>query len=247
MSPDGHAILDQLRAVEAERVLRAADSALQARVDAVKQFQHARFAKTYADLLAQPRYTRAARFFLDELYGPHDFTQRDAQFARIVPGLVRLFPHDIVTTVRALGELHALSERLDTAMGRVLPDGPLTAVAYVAAWQAVGEPPQRQRQIDLMLDVGRALERYTKNPFMRHTLRLMRGPAQAMGLGALQSFLESGFDTFRDMRGAEPFLRTVADREKALAEALFAADAVALATSPPPIGGGSGGLLGQLP
>jgi hypothetical protein len=247
MSPDGLAILDQLRAVEAERVLRAADPALQARVDAVKHFQHARFEKTYADLLAQPRYARAARFFLDELYGPHDFTQRDAQFARIVPGLVRLFPHDIVTTVRALGELHAMSERLDTAMGRVLGDGELTAAPYVAAWQAVGEPGQRQRQIDLMLGVGRALERYTKNPFMRHSLRLMRGPAQAMGMGALQSFLESGFDTFRDMRGAEPFLRIVGDREKALAEALFAADAVALATSPPPTDGSSGGLLGQLP
>ncbi len=226
---------------------RAADPALQTRVDAVKRFQHARFAKTYADLLAQPRYTRAARFFLDELYGPHDFTQRDAQFARIVPGMVRLFPHDIVTTVRALGELHAMSERLDTAMARALPDATVSAAAYTAAWQAVGEPPQRQRQIDLMLEIGRALERYTRNPFLRHSLRLMRGPAQAMGLGALQSFLESGFDTFRDMRGAESFLRTVADREKALAEALFAADAVALATGVAPPGDNAAALLGQLP
>ena len=58
----------------------------------------------------------AARFFLDDLYGPRDFSERDAQFARIVPALVRLFPHEIVGTVQALAALHALSERLDSAM-----------------------------------------------------------------------------------------------------------------------------------
>ncbi len=61
----------------------------------------------------------AARFFLDDLYGPEDFTRRDEQFARVVPGLVRLFPQEIVGTVISLGELHALSEQFDTAMARV--------------------------------------------------------------------------------------------------------------------------------
>jgi hypothetical protein len=50
----------------------------------------------------------------------------------------------------------------------------------------------------------------------------MRGPAAAAGLGALQGFLERGFDTFRDMSGAEVFLSTIASRERALAARLFA-------------------------
>ena len=37
---------------------------------------------------------------------------------------------------------------------------------------------------------------------LRNSLRLMRGPAQVAGLGDLQAFLESGFETFRAMRGA---------------------------------------------
>jgi hypothetical protein len=59
-----------------------------------------------------------------------------------------------------------------------------------------------------MLAVGTALDRYTRNPLLRHSLRLMRGPAQAAGLGVLQAFLERGFDTFGEMRGATEFLQT---------------------------------------
>jgi hypothetical protein len=116
-----------------------------------------------------------------------------------------------------------LSETLDTAMARALPGAePITGARYGLAWRTVGQPPQREQQIALMLGVGSALDRYTRNPLLRHTLRLMRGPAHAAGLGALQAFLETGFDTFREMRGAAPFLDTVATRERALAARLFA-------------------------
>jgi hypothetical protein len=50
----------------------------------------------------------------------------------------------------------------------------------------------------------------------------MRGPATAAGLAALQGFLERGFDTFRDMRGADHFLATIASRERSLAAHLYA-------------------------
>ena len=219
-------ILQCLQSVAEQRALRAADAGLAARVREIKRYQHTRFATTYADLLSSPRYARAAQFFLDDLYGPGDFSARDDQFARIVPGLTRLFPHEIVETVRGLGELHALSERLDTAMGRVITDFPegqlLDAASYGRAWRDVGEPELREQQISLMLAVGSALDRYTRNPLLRHSLRLMRAPAHAAGLGALQSFLENGFDTFRQMRGATEFLATIATRERELAVRLFA-------------------------
>jgi hypothetical protein len=162
-----------------------------------------------------------ARFFLGELYGPGDFSKRDAQFARVVPGLVRLFPNEVVHTVQTLGDLHALSEELDTAMGSVVPDGPVGAAAYKEAWQTVGRRADRAAQIALMRRVGDALDAYTRNPLLRHSLRLMRGPARLAGLAELQSFLETGFDTFREMKGAKEFLDTVVQRERAFAAELF--------------------------
>jgi hypothetical protein len=219
------AILEFLAAVDAERAARAGDSALAARVQAIKRYQQRRFESTYADLLAHPRYGGASRFFLDELYGPTDFTQRDTQFARVVPGLVRLFPDEVVGTVRALASLHALSERFDTAMGRALDSHDVNAGDYVRAWQRCNQAADRERQVALLLAVGESLDSLTRSALLRHSLRLMRAPARAAGLAALQAFLERGFDTFRGMRGAKEFLALVGERERALAARLFSTDA----------------------
>ena len=76
-------------------------------------------------------------------------------------------------------------------------------------------------QLALTLSIGDSLDKLTRKPLLRHTLRMMRGPARAAGLSALQQFLESGFDTFSAMRGAKEFLAMVSTREHALVTALF--------------------------
>lgn len=233
--PVAQRILGHLASVDAERAVRAADAALAARVVALKHYQQQRFEHTYADLLAHPRYAGASNFFLQELYGPSDFTRRDAQFARVVPALVRLFPAEVVATVEALAELHALSERFDTEMGRLLSGTSVDPASYVLAWQGCGNASGRERQIALLERVGRSLDDLTRNPVLRHSLRLMRAPARAAGLSALQAFLESGFDTFRGMRGSDEFLSLIGQRERQLAALLF--------TAPP----ADAARLGQLP
>ncbi|MBI5255019.1 MAG: hypothetical protein HY855_00860 [Burkholderiales bacterium] len=221
MDPVTAEILEHIARVEALRQERAADRQLAGKVLALKTYQAARFARTYADLLQDARYCGAATFFLDELYGPQEFAARDAQFARIVPPLVRMFPREIAETVNALARLHALSEALDTEMARHLPAARLDAPGYVRIWQTTGQPEARAKQIALTLQIGRALDHYTRSSVLRTGLRMMRGPARAAGLGDLQRFLESGFDTFGAMKGAEPFLAIVQAREEALAAALF--------------------------
>jgi hypothetical protein len=244
MSEEARRILALLTVVDEERRRRAEDVGLGGAVLELKRYQQQRFARTYADLLASARYGAAARFFLDELYGPRDYSRRDAQFARVVPSMVRLFPAELVSTVLALAELHALSETLDTAMARVIGGTGISAAAYVSAWQSVGQPQNRARQIDLTLVVGSALDRLTRKPLLRHTLHLMRAPARAAGLGQLQAFLESGFDTFKAMGSAAEFLRVVGQRERALADALFGTPRSATMADE---GAAAAELLGQLP
>ncbi len=221
-------MLAHLSAVDAQRQLRNAEPGLNARVQSLKLYQQQRFSRTYADLLNTPRYEKATQFFLQELYGPGDFSRRDAQFARVVPALVRIFPAEVVATVAKLARLHAISELMDTRMAQQLGASPLNASSYIAAWQACGEALQRQLQIELTIAVGASLEQLTRKPLLRQALRLMRGPATAAGMSELQRFLETGFDTFREMRGATEFLQVVRQREEALAEALFKPGAAAL-------------------
>ncbi|MFZ4652089.1 MAG: FFLEELY motif protein [Rubrivivax sp.] len=224
MDARGQQILQQLQAVQVERTRRQGEPKLEQAVTAVKAFQHARFAHTYGDLLADPRCAPAARFFLDDLYGPRDFSGRDAQFARVVPALVRLFSEEVVHTVLEVATLHALSETLDTRMGEALGTRSLDGPTYAEAWRETGQPEARERQISLIVDIGTSLGRHTRSPMLRHSLRLMRLPAQAAGLGALQDFLETGFEAFRQLPDVAGFLAVVARRERDLARALFSGD-----------------------
>ncbi len=223
MAGPAAALARHLEVVDAERQRRAAQPELLERVNALKRYQQRRFSHTYADLLASPRYGAAARYFLDELYGPTDFTKRDAQFARVAPAIARLFPSEVAETVAILGELHALSETLDTGMGLQLANERITAAGYIAAWQGVGRAADREQQIGLTLRIASHLDQITRRPLLRNALRLMRGPARAAGLGELQRSLENGFDTFRAMKGVDEFVALIDARERELAAALFAA------------------------
>ena len=225
-----------LDAVEVSRAAARGDAALAARVAAVKRYQGRRFERTYADWMIRAAPRRACRFFLEELYGDKDFSRRDAEFARVVPALVRLFPDEITATVEALGALHALSEEFDLQMARALGDGSgdtssggmatgpsVDAASYLRIWKATGRPEDRERQVALMHDVGTALTVYTRRPMLRRTLKFMRIPATAAGLSSLQGFLEEGFDAFAELPDASAFLESVAGRERALMARLFAA------------------------
>lgn len=229
MAVDASILLSQLAQVDRERQVRDTDPALAQTVATVKAYQQRRFARTHAGLLADPRYADAARFFLEDLYGPQDFRDRDAQFARIVPALVRLFPEEVVATVGELTALHALSEQLDTAVARQLTARSVSRASYAEAWQRVGRRPDRLRQVDMVLALGQRLEHYTQKRLLRQTLRLMRAPAHAAGLAALQAFLERGFDTFAAMHGAGQFLDSIRRDELALMTRLFEPGAIAAA------------------
>jgi hypothetical protein len=221
--------------------------ALSQAVREIKRVQAARFAGTYTDLLAGGPYGAAARFFLEELYSDKDYAERDAQFARIAGAIEKLFPQQVARTAVTLAELHALTEELDQAMGLAWlaqADDRGEARRYVEAWRDVGRRPDREAQLKVVMGIGQQMVQLTRTPGLRMLLKMMRGPAVAAGLGSLQHFLESGFDTFAAMvrtpQGAPAFLRTIEARESALIASLFDADRVACETA-------LARTLGQLP
>lgn len=202
----------------------------------IKHFQARRFAGTYFDLLQSERFKPAALFFLEELYSEKDYSDRDSQFARIAGTLERLFPQQVVQTAVSLAQLHRLTEELDLAMAQHwMSNAEAPEVSrYAAAWRAVDRRPDRDRQLATVLEVGHELDRLTRAPGLRMMLKMMRGPANLAGLGSLQKFLESGFDTFAAMGrkgdGALYFLETVREREAGLINRLFDDSVVACET-----------------
>ena len=203
---------------------QAHDAGLASAVHQVKQLQARRFRATYADFLVQPRYAEATRFFLDELYGEHDFTERDTQFGRIAGAIERMFPDAVAELAVDLAETHALTETLDHQLAThwLAQDSSRSeAERYVLSWRLTGERPLRDRQLSVVKHMGRELQRLTRMRSLSIALKLMRKPAQAAGLSSLQQFLESGFSAFASLGDAQAFLATINEREHAWIDTLF--------------------------
>jgi len=213
----GAELIRQLERARALHEERAVSPELAAALDRLALWQSRRLNATYADLARDPRYSLAIMFFQTDLYGPGDFSRRDADLARVVPLMVRILPEGVIATISSAMELSALSRELDRALLEKLPArASLSVATYCAAYRTLANRGVREQQI--------ALDRYVGKTLTRSALAAMRQPARAAGLSALQGFLERGFAAFRQMEGADEFLATVETRETALMTAILEGD-----------------------
>ena len=192
------------------------------RLEALQDWQSRRLLRTHRDLHGDPRYRAAVDFFTDELYGSGDPRARDRDLLRVERMMERLLPPDALAALCLAIELEVLSQELDAELVRAMPDGALTGERYAEAYRAVGRREDRERQIELMYQIGQYLDGVVKKPMVRALVHLARGPAHAAGFGGLQEFLERGLAAFERMGGAVPFLTAIRDREQQAMESLFA-------------------------
>lgn len=211
----------ELEAVVRMRRTAAADPALQARRLALRRFQSERMAVTHADLLANKDTGPAARFFLDDLYGCHDLTERDAHLARIVPAMERMLPEVALQTVTQAIALDALSEHLDAIMAGTLGTE-FGEQDYLSAFRSLIAQSERERQVEQVQAVGSALCELVEVPLIGATLKMMRGPARLARLLELHEFLERGYQAFKGMHRPEQFVAIIVARERAIIERIYA-------------------------
>jgi hypothetical protein len=213
------------------RAMHASSPSLAARRLVLRQWQVDRLTRTYQDLLDDPRFRRAAEFFLSDLYGPGDTTQRDADIERAYPIMTKLLPELALHSIGLALELDALSEELDLHLLDELEaigmfsggrsKGTLDEAIYADAYRRCDNYRERRHQIDLTRQVGQDLALVVGKPFMRSLLRTMRTPAKLAGFGELQSFLERGFDAFRQTEDIQEFLDTVERREVQILDRIY--------------------------
>jgi hypothetical protein len=102
---------------------------------------------------------------------------------------------------------------------------------YILAWRETDARTSRERQLAVVQHMGLELQRLTRMKTLRLGLRMMRNPARAAGLDALQHFLETGFDAFAALGDARPFLDTIRQRESRWVNALFEDDLASCSAS----------------
>ena len=160
----------------------ARNPALPARSIALPQWQASR---DWAGPTPISRHSRATRepiaFFQSDLYGSADFAQRDADLARVVPVMTRMLP----------GARHRDDRAGDGAQRAVARARPGAAAAPAARGRHVhrrrvlrrlspmDDRPARDRQIDLIGEIGAGLDVYVRKPLIHSALVMMRQPGAA--------------------------------------------------------------------
>ena len=193
----------------------------------LQQWQAQRLERSFAQFLQDPKRHAAAKFFFFFVYGERDFSQRDADIAKVIPKMQRLLPAELLGTIADGIELAALSHAFDLQMATALQDiatagAPLDAKRYAQAYRAVGHRRLRAHQIALIGGVGQGLAAALRAPGVGTLLRVSRLPARAAGLGELQSFLERGFSAFAALGDAREFLVDIQRSETRVMQQLFA-------------------------
>ncbi|RME83598.1 MAG: hypothetical protein D6775_07705 [Caldilineae bacterium] len=193
----------------------------------LRAWQSQRLARTHADLLASPRYGPACRFFLEDIYAPKDFSQRNQDLIRMHEFMLRFLPAGVIHTLTDAIELNSLTEELDERLLSALVEqlgvrDNITPAQYAEAYRICDNYDDRLRQIEMIVQVGKGIDRLVRLPLVGWTLRLARGPARRGGWHQLQDFLERGFRAFKHMGGAGHFLQTIERREKQILDQIFA-------------------------
>jgi len=192
----------------------------------LRAWQARRLARTYADFLADERYAPACRFFLDDIYAPRDFSQRNQDIIRLHDFMMRFIPARALKTLTLAIELNNMTEALDQKLLDVLVNtlgitDSITPGQYAEAYRLCDNYDDRVRQIEMIVAIGRDLERLVTHRVIGWTLRLARGPANRAGWHELQGFLERGYAAFRHMGNADKFLDAIHDRETLILDNIY--------------------------
>jgi len=189
----------------------------------LQTWQTNRLLATHDDLWNSKRFKPAMQFFVDELYGPKDFSERDIELTRAVPKMAKIIPNKGLKSLKTALRLNCLSLELDIALVQKLGDNVIDRSSYFECYRQSGSKSQREEQIKLLENLSLDLPKVVKIPGISIILRLSRKPARVAGVEVLHAFLEKGFNSFKKIGNVQDFIDPVINREKDMMQALFSA------------------------
>ncbi|MEE4250752.1 MAG: hypothetical protein V2I38_09205 [Alcanivoracaceae bacterium] len=201
------------------------DQRFRRRLRNLQDYQGQRLSRSHAGLLAIPANQAAIGFLLDEVYGGKDLLPVAQDIRRAVNKAASLLPDRVMATSASVLEAAILTQELDEALADSLHDSldqPVDEALYIQGFRALGRQEERQRQLDLIGEVGHHVDRYVRGRMLQATFRMVRRPVHAAGFGNLYDFLDRGFGAMRDLDSAGKLLAQLTRTEAQILARLYA-------------------------
>ncbi len=191
---------------------------------ALQVFQSHRLRRDYGDLAAIPQYGPVGEFFFTEMYGPSDFSDRDAG-ARRIQHVIHMLPGVHMRDVEEVLELLDLTNRLDDHLARLMVrqgtgidfDEP----TYEACYREADNYAERLRQLNLINSSTYTVFRLSRSQLLGLGLHRSRLLARLAGIEAAHNFLVKGYDAVHRVSDITLFAETVHARELARLDRIY--------------------------
>jgi hypothetical protein len=198
----------------------AENAGLMSTIRAVQAWQCKRLLASHQQMYQQKHFKSGVEFFINELYGPNDFSQRDQDIARIVPKMSKFLPEKALQSLASALHLNTLSFELDFDLAKKLVDTEINRDTYAKAYTSCDNLVNRQQQIDYIRILGSDLADVVKMRGIASLLFISRKPAKMAGVLALHEFLEKGFTSFKNLGNVEDFIMPIVNKERQIMQQL---------------------------
>ena len=200
------------------------DTLFLARLQRLQDWQGERLKHTHRHLLQEPTTAEGIRFLLEEVYGGRELLPVAREIRRALPRAMKLLPDKVMATSASALEAAILTQELDEQvtdwLGSEL-DQPLSELTYLKGFRQQSHHSARQRQLQLVAELGHRLDRYIRSRMIQTTFRMVRKPAHAAGFANLYDFMDRSFRVMKPVPSVGLLLEQLAAREETIMQKVY--------------------------
>lgn len=183
---------------------------------ALQIFQSNRLRRDYRDLAEIEQYEQIGEFFFSEMYGPRDYSRRDAD-ARRLHNLLHMLPGVHLHDVEQVLELLELTNTLDEGLARRMLDmgvhTDFDEETYDFYYREMDNYDARLQQLELVRACLYNVFRLSRSKILGAALHRSGMLARLAGFEVGHDFLRKAFDALQNVSSIDRFAETIYSRE----------------------------------
>ncbi|MDV2469619.1 hypothetical protein QR674_11565 [Acinetobacter chinensis] len=223
------AALDQLLE-QYQQLSYHSDPVLEKRLHEAQDWLKQRIQKTHQEMFSKPEYQLMAKYFINRLYGGPEFDELSLQIERLLKyahKAEKIIPENAIKTgLKSVG-LAVLAMRLDEQVAAQLlknypTDQPIDDEMMLQTLIRLDQKDARLEQLNLLDDLGTALDKYMRSFIMHTAFKMCKGTAAKYKFELMYDFIGEGFVAMKPMKSAAKFIQEFTAKERTIVENVHA-------------------------
>ncbi len=202
------------------------DPILNQRLHDAQNWLKERILNTHQELFNQPENQLMAKYFINRLYGGPDFDDLAKQIERLLKyahKAEKILPENAIRTgLKSVG-LAVLAMQLDEQVAKqLLKDYPAEQKIDDEMMRLtlikLDQEKERLQQLDLLDELGSALDKYMRSFIMHTAFKMCKGTAAKYHFELMYDFIGEGFVAMKPLRSAAIFIKSFTAQERQIVE-----------------------------